>query len=333
MFYSYDRIRSYNAIWNFIISNRGGGKTYGSKEMCIKNFIKKGEQWIYVRRYKTELKKRALFFDDIKHKFPKYELTVQGNTMLCNGKVMGFFLALSVSQQEKSTSYPNVTSIIFDEFIIDKSHIRYLTNEVEVALDLYETVNRTRTGREKTRMYFLGNNISIVNPYFIFFDCIPKKNEQFTVAKNGQIVIEMFADNEFIENKKKSEFGQLVEGTKYAEYSIENNSLRDSEVFILPSKPKDCKFKFSVIFNNIKLGFWISYKEGIVYVSDKLEENRLCFTLQKDEHTPNLLMRDKLNEFFAFKEVIRYFRLGIVRFRNQKVKTTFYDILQFMNIK
>ena len=187
MFYSYNRIRSYNAIWNFIISNRGGGKTYGSKEMCIKNFIKKGEQWIYVRRYKTELKKRALFFDDIKHKFPNHELTVQGNTMLCDGKVMGFFLALSVSQQEKSTSYPNVTSIIFDEFIIDKSHIRYLTNEVEVALDLYETVNRTRTGREKTRMYFLGNNISIVNPYFIFFDCIPKKGEQFTVAKNGQI--------------------------------------------------------------------------------------------------------------------------------------------------
>ena len=66
MFYSYNRIRSYNAIWNFIISNRGGGKTFGSKEMCIKNFIKKGEQWIYVRRYKTELKKRALFFDDIK---------------------------------------------------------------------------------------------------------------------------------------------------------------------------------------------------------------------------------------------------------------------------
>ena len=333
MFYSFNRIRSYNAIWNFIVSNRGGGKTFGSKEMCIKNFIKTGKQWIYVRRYKTELKERALFFDDIKYRFPDHELSVQGNTMLCDGKVMGFFLALSVSQQKKSTSYPNVTSIVFDEFIIDKAHIRYLTNEVEVALDLYETVNRTRTGREKTRMYFLGNNISIVNPYFIFFDCIPKKGERFTVAKNGQIVIEMFADKEFIENKKKSEFGQLTEGTKYADFSIENNSLRDSEAFILPVKPKDCKFKFSVIFNGIKLGFWISYKEGVVYVTDKVEDNRMCFVLQKDDHTPNLLMRDKLNEFFAFKEVIRYFRLGIVRFRNQKVKITFYDILQFMNIK
>ena len=55
MFYSYDRIRSYNAIWNFIISNRGGGKTYGFKMMGIKNFLKNGKQFIYVRRYKTEL--------------------------------------------------------------------------------------------------------------------------------------------------------------------------------------------------------------------------------------------------------------------------------------
>ena len=33
MFYSYNKIRSYNAIWNFIISNRGGGKTFGSRNV------------------------------------------------------------------------------------------------------------------------------------------------------------------------------------------------------------------------------------------------------------------------------------------------------------
>ena len=49
MFYSYDRIRSYNAKWNFIISNRGGGKTYGFKMMAIKNFLKNDKQFIYVR--------------------------------------------------------------------------------------------------------------------------------------------------------------------------------------------------------------------------------------------------------------------------------------------
>ena len=77
MFYSYDRIRSYNAIWNFIISNRGGGKTYGFKMMAIKNFLKNGKQFIYVRRYKTELQEKTLFFDDVKHNFPNLEFKIQ----------------------------------------------------------------------------------------------------------------------------------------------------------------------------------------------------------------------------------------------------------------
>ena len=139
MFYSYDRIRSYNAIWNFIISNRGGGKTYGFKMMAIKNFLKNGKQFIYVRRYKTELTDKTLFFDDVKHNFPDLEFKIHGSTMYINDKVCGYFISLSTSQQKKSVSYPNVDLIGFDEFIIDKSHMRYLANEVEVALDLYET--------------------------------------------------------------------------------------------------------------------------------------------------------------------------------------------------
>ena len=41
MYYNYNKIRSYNALFNFIISNRGGGKSYGAKEMVIKNFLKR----------------------------------------------------------------------------------------------------------------------------------------------------------------------------------------------------------------------------------------------------------------------------------------------------
>ena len=51
--YNYDKINSYNAMLNIIMTNRGFGKSYGSKKMAIKNFIKKGEQFVYVRRYKT----------------------------------------------------------------------------------------------------------------------------------------------------------------------------------------------------------------------------------------------------------------------------------------
>ena len=53
MYYDYDKISSYNATFNMIITNRGFGKTYGAKKRAINKFLKKDEQFIYVRRYKS----------------------------------------------------------------------------------------------------------------------------------------------------------------------------------------------------------------------------------------------------------------------------------------
>ena len=103
-FYDYNRIKSYNALFNFILSPRGNGKTFGAKEFCIKRFIKYGEQFIYVRRYKSEFKKLQLFFDDIRFKFPNVKLEVKGKTFYINEKVAGYSIALSTSQSEKSTA-------------------------------------------------------------------------------------------------------------------------------------------------------------------------------------------------------------------------------------
>ena len=50
--YSFDRINSYNAFFHFILTNRGYGKSYGAKKRCIDRFLKYGEQFVYVTRYK-----------------------------------------------------------------------------------------------------------------------------------------------------------------------------------------------------------------------------------------------------------------------------------------
>ena len=237
MYYNYNKIRSYNALFNFIISNRGGGKSYGAKEMVIKNFLKRGEQFVYVRRYKAEIKEiQKTLFSDIQEKFPNTDFKIDGSTVYINNKPAGYLIPLSVSQKFKSSSYPLVTTIVFDEFIVDKGHIHYLTNEVEVFLDLFETIARSRNN---VKAFFLANNVTIVNPYFVYFNCIPKNGERFTIAKNGQIVVEMFTDSTFIEMKKKTNFGQLIDGTRYGDYAIENKSLRDSDTFVVKEKPKD----------------------------------------------------------------------------------------------
>ena len=330
-FYDYNRIKSYNALFNFILSPRGNGKTYGAKRFVIKRFLKYGEQFIYVRRYKTEFKKLKLFFDDIRNEFPGVKFEVKGKTFFINEKVGGYAIALSTSQTEKSTAYPNVTSIIFDEFIIDKSHIKYLPNEVEVFLDLFETVARFR---ENVRAYFLANKVTLVNPYFKYFDCIPKRENRFSTFKDGEIVVEQFTSESFIDMKKKTRFGRLISGTKYGDYAIDNKSLRDSNTFICKDKPKDLFFLFSIIYKSEELAFWISFKEGLCYVNKSVQKNSQArFTITKDDHNINLVMCEKLSNFNFFNEFLRYYRLGQIRISDIDTKITLYEIMNYMGIK
>ena len=141
-FYSYNELRSRQGLFNFILSNRGGGKTFGAKLIGIKDYLKKGQQWIYVRRYDSELDNRSQFFDDIANSefYNDYEFKVHGYQGFIRPKEvdektgeyvdsslntnewepMMYFIPLSVSLKFKSTAYPLVTKIFFDEFIIDK---------------------------------------------------------------------------------------------------------------------------------------------------------------------------------------------------------------------
>ena len=179
MYYDYDKISSYNATFNMIITNRGYGKTYGAKKRAINKFLKKGEQFIYVRRYKSELKKvKDKFFEKIKKEFEGHKFEIKGFTAYIDDKVAGYLIPLSTSLSEKSNEYPNVTTIIFDEFLIDKAYIRYLDNEVETLLDLVYTVQRER---ENVRVYLLGNNVTTVNPYFDYFNINPNPSERFSL--------------------------------------------------------------------------------------------------------------------------------------------------------
>lgn len=60
MYYNYNKILSYNAFINILIGERGVGKTYGASKMVVNKFIKKNEQFAYIRRYKSDLKERSI---------------------------------------------------------------------------------------------------------------------------------------------------------------------------------------------------------------------------------------------------------------------------------
>lgn len=325
MWYDKQLLLSHNKILNFVLSNRGGGKTFHFTRWGIDDFKKNGNQCVWVRRYQTEIDEmlsNGKFFDAVREYYPNDELTIDGNLGKVNGEVAFYFVALSTSRQLKSNNYPLVNKIVFDEFIIDKGRITYLKNEVEVFLDLYETVARLR---DNVRAVLLANAVTIVNPYFLFWNIKPRNDRRFTVK--GQICVELFTDTDFIDQKKKTRFGQLIDGTRYGDYAVHNNWLLDSNTFIEPKTP-DATFLMGMKYNGVMYGFWVDYNAGLIFVNrqyDPCSYNLFC--LNKDDHEPNLLLIRSLSDNKRLKQIIFCFQNSLLRFHDLQVKNQFYEFI------
>ena len=330
MWYDKAQLLSHNKIMNMVLSNRGGGKTFCMTRWAIDDFKKNGNQTMWVRRYKTEfdgengILLNNKFFDAVKEYYPDDELKIEGFTGLVNGKVAIYFMPLSTSRQAKSNNFPFVNKIIFDEFIIAKGKLSYLKSEVEVFLDLYETVARTR---DNVRAVLLANSVSIVNPYFLFWNLKPDMNKRFTVK--GQVCVELFTDADFVNMKKKTRFGQLIDGTRYADYAIDNKWLLDTDMFVEKKSP-EAEFMLGIKYNGTMYGFWVDYKKGLIYVNKQYDPSSAClYCLTKEDHEVNLLLVKSLNDNKRIQRIVFAFRNGLLRFDDMQVKNQFYEYIGY----
>jgi hypothetical protein len=171
LYYDPNKLLSYNRILNFVIGARGIGKSYGFKKHVVNRFLKHGKQFIYLRRYKGELVKLPQWFNDIKQEFPDTEFKVKGRQLFINNKLAGWGIPLSAWQSEKSNAYPDVETILYDEFIREKDNSGYLPNEVPALLNFMDTVFRDR---ENVRCIGMANAVTIVNPFFLYFRINPE---------------------------------------------------------------------------------------------------------------------------------------------------------------
>jgi hypothetical protein len=328
LYYNPQKLLSYNRILNFVIGARGIGKSYAWKVHPIKRFLKFGEQFIYLRRYKPELKKVGNYFDNIKDEFPECEFKVKGREFYVNGKLAGWAIPLSTWQSEKSNAYPNVSHIIFDEFLREKDNSSYLPNEVEALLNLMDTVFRDR---ENVRTICLSNAVSVVNPYFLYFDLVPDINKRFNA--NDDIVVEIPDSVDFSEARRKTKFGRLIDGTLYGEMSLDNEFTNDSNVFI-EKRSKESKFVFSIVYKGLTMGIWVDLKQGIMYLSldhDSTTKNQ--YALTTDDLKENVMFMKGWKNNYHLRKLVGSFMNGILRFDNQVIRTTAYEMFKKMNVQ
>lgn len=182
-YYSPSKINKKNATYNVIFGERSNGKTYALLLQSIKEYIKSGSQMAYVRRWKEDITGRRAqrLFEGINANDEVRKLTKgefegvhyhAGKWFLCsyddNGKaiyndkdIIAFAFALSDGEHDKSTSFPYIRSIVFDEFLTNRT---YLVDEFVHFMNTVSTIVRKR---EDVKIYMLGNTVNKYCPYFV----------------------------------------------------------------------------------------------------------------------------------------------------------------------
>ena len=337
LWYNPRKLLSYNKMLNFVMSMRGGGKTYASKRLGIKNFLKDGSQFIYLRRYKTELKgdNVAKFFDDISQEFEGHKFEVKGHTFYIDGKQAGYALALSQQVQIRSTPFPRVTLIIFDEFVLDDrgTNLKYLPDEVKTFLEVISTVVRSR---DNVRILCCANSISYVNPYFDYWKIrinpSDKRNFYFSPL-NDQVILELYQNKNFTEMMEETRFGQLISGTVYGEYAINNEVLLDTDEFLMYDKPHDCYYVGSFKYDDKEYGCWFSNSMQIYYFNSQIDpSHKVKISVTTDDHAVDYRTIKSLRQNGIIKAIKEYYSHGMVFYKDQETKRAFYDIFKIIGV-
>lgn len=294
-FYDYNSLLSRNGVYNFLVGARGLGKTYGAKEFAIKKFLENGDQFIYLRRYDTELKgAKHTLFADLTERFPDYEFMCHGDLLKIRNhtqgnsakwETCGYAVPLSKAQQKKSISYHNVKLIIFDEFIIERGAVRYLPDEARLFNDFYSTVDRYK---DKTRVLFLANSISIMNPYFLEYDIRPKQDQKWIKSHNG-FIIAHFPDSEvFARGVYATRFGSFIKGTEYADYAV-GSTFSDNTDVMLKKKTENAEYIATLITDGGTFSVWLDFDDvKTFYIQEKRPKEESVWVMR-----PELMTEDR----------------------------------------
>lgn len=175
-------LRDYpDAYYYLIVGERSNGKTYSALSYAVERYVKNGEQFAYLRRFQEDIRKKNLsnlFAGHIENgfiskttegaansvdyttsKFYLENVTQDGDRFRYEDP-MGFAFDLNSMEHYKSTSFPRVKTIIFDEFM---SRQGYLPNEWILFMNTLSTIIRHR---DDVKIIMLGNTVNKYCPYF-----------------------------------------------------------------------------------------------------------------------------------------------------------------------
>ena len=327
-YYNVNRLFSLDGIsFYVIIGGRGIGKTTGFNIHNLLDYMGNGREFVYVRRYITELKKTKSMLEPIAN-----GIRVQG---LTNGAFqwehektrIGYGLALTGQQTFKSgMNFSNVNTFIYDECILARGGAyRYLSNEVEMLFELISTVFRDRKGY---RVFLLGNNADMFNPYFEYFK-VPKFERSYKDPSRG-LYCELASNSPaLLEAEMETPLYKLTQGTQYGEYHYNNKVLINTHVVVGEKRPTD-QLIGRLVYNTVTMNI---YRRGIDFVfierREKVIKDKYSYVIMEHGEQNYMYVRElRSSDLFRFVEAC-YFTDAAV-FDDEKTGAIFAEVMELL---
>ena len=346
-FYSPIKLISTNKPYLFSLGVRSSGKSTGWLIHLLREFMRDGKQFIYLRRDKEELDATAehafdnavLIYNsyykdnDKGGKFPQIEsFEYRKQTYTINGNVAGYGMSLSTQQKAKSLPLSGVWWILYDEFLISKAGGRYLGGkdnlfkECEALMSLFITVDRgiSKPFRNELRCVCIGNNETYMSPIFMRMgiDKYLTKESKFINPKDtGWALEQTFAVNALKDSKQSNAY--LLSSDYNRQYSFGGGVF--DETFI--GKP-DCAIypMCNVKYNDNMYGL-AQTADGGMFVSCKPYNVSVTLALTGPDHAPNYqLCKEWRNSYFlvSLRDSIQRGRIWYETQRCKYAIETFY---------
>ena len=317
-YYSLKNILAKNAQYNVIFGERSNGKTYAVLLYALKRYAETGEQVAIVRRWQDDFtgKRGATMFDGIvaNGEIRKstngewsgvyywgarwYLCRYENDKRVIAEKPFAYGFSISSMEHDKSTSYPEITTILFDEFI---SRGMYLPDEFVLFMNVISTIVRNRTD---VRIFMLGNTVNKYCPYFTEMglkhvrEMTPGNIDIYKYGNSDlRVAVEYTANTR---QGKKSDFYFAFDNPKLA--MITGGAW---EIDIYPHcpvkyKPNEILYTFFIIFAGDTLQCEIISHDDLLFIfihrktgEIKYPETDLVFT---PEHSPRANYRRKITK-------------------------------------
>ena len=336
-----EKTLSYNAPMTIAVGGNSIGKTYSFTYQGVKEFIKTGKQFGWIRRYAPELKKASSnFFDDlIEHdEFPGYIFKTDKERGYIAKKPCGkakpdwevccHFFALSMQGSYKGTAYPKIKRLIFDEYIREvKTPPGYLYDDIGKLMKLWKTVGRKRND---CQLYLISNAVDLVNPAFLWLGITDEPKPGYSWHNNKTVLLHHIKDAAFAQSERDTLVGKVIAGTELEKVMIDNEFAASNDLFIA-KKTANAKYRYGFKYCGHVYAIWLDNSNGLFYVNRKAPKGGLVYSLTTEDHRPNMYLVESAGKFA--RQIGRLYGNGVVRFENNAAREGFLKMLRMLGLR